>query len=257
MESNGYLASALRDTGHLVEAETLGRRVLEYSYPSLGSHHRISRMAMSDLIVTFRRMGKMKEVEKWNRMRAFNSRIAPTAFGTNCGSMASFQDFLLDAEQMLCGKLQEQIEHEHPDNLLHLDLLAECLELQEKRGAAEKYRRKSLELFEHTEGKASLESIAFHRKLAVNLYGQGKSEAALLHLQNVLERLEGVHPKDTAEIQELEEFYHQYTILAIPGQSDKKDVEETTPAQDALRTPSADNERSSSSMAPSAEVQGK
>lgn len=259
MESNDHLAWCLGHQGQFVEAEILSRRIIKYHEKNPECSPLRIKLAMTYHTSLLYRLGMFEEAEDMERMVWFNFRISPIAFGINSGRIPTTQDNVAYAEQTLRTMLEhphEQIGPKHSDTILKLDLLAECLEVQEKWDAAEKYRRQSLGLHEHHEGKESLETIPFHRKLAVNLYGQGKGEAALLHLQHVLERLKSVHPKDTGEIQELEKLYHQYTIIAIPGQGDKKDVEEETPAHDTRPSSSADNERHSDSKASSAEIQG-
>ncbi|KAL8881160.1 MAG: hypothetical protein Q9192_007860, partial [Flavoplaca navasiana] len=259
MERKGYLASVLDRTGHLAEAESLGRRVLKYSQRNLRSHHWLTHMVTKNLIVTLRKLRRPEEAEQMDRMLMFNFRIAPMAFGTDSASISFTPANLFHAEQMLhkaLAKSQEQIGPEHPDNFLKLYLLAECLEFQNKWEGAEKYRRKCLEILEQIRGKESLGNLASHRKLAGNLSAQGKREAAWLHLQDVLERMKRLHSKDTTEIKELEEFCGDYTKSVTPAQGSDEDVAEPIPTWDALIIPSADNERHQGSKVSSAEVQG-
>lgn len=83
------------------------------------------------------------------------------AFGTDCGLTPFTQANLLDAEKLFreaLEKLQEQIGSETSDYILKLDLLAECLEMQDKWEAAEKYRR---ELFEQYQRGKKPEGFSF------------------------------------------------------------------------------------------------
>lgn len=72
MESNGDLASALRDTGQLIEAEILGRRVLEYQQQNPESFSQRTGMLMYDLIATLRMLGRLEEAERMERPLRFS-----------------------------------------------------------------------------------------------------------------------------------------------------------------------------------------
>ncbi|KAL8983783.1 MAG: hypothetical protein Q9205_002070 [Flavoplaca limonia] len=169
MERKGFLAFVLDRTGHLAEAESLGRRVLKYSQRNLGPHHWLTHMVTKNLIITLRKLQRPEEAEHANRMLMFNTRIAPMAFGTDSGSISFTPANLFHAEQMLhkaLAKSQEQIGPEHPDNLFKLYLLAECLEFQNKWEGAEKYRRNCLEILEQFPGKESWLEICLHKENA-------------------------------------------------------------------------------------------
>ncbi|KAL9015118.1 MAG: hypothetical protein Q9173_000258 [Seirophora scorigena] len=259
MESNQHLSLALRDQGHLVEAEVLGRQTAEYMQRHLGWHHFKTRDAANELFITLDKMGKENEAVKLYDEIKFHSVIVPVAFGTDRESTPFTQDNLSEAGQTLrktLEKSQEQIDSEPWDHILKLELLAKCLEMQEDWEAAEKYRRKSLELYKYHEVKANLGTVAFYKKRAVTL--------SVVSQLEILDEMESFHPSDTSEIQICENIIRNFgTLNQSDDESDEEsgkeckdeNVDRITPAQDALPTPSADNERHPDSMASSADIQ--
>ncbi|KAL8904950.1 MAG: hypothetical protein Q9207_002944 [Kuettlingeria erythrocarpa] len=256
MESNMALSVALTDMCCLDEAESLGVRVLKYHQQNPDSHPSLIKNTMVHLTGLFSKLGKSEEANKLHRSLSFNFEIAPIAFGISSGRLSPTLDNLENAEHMLhkaLEKSQAELGHEHSDKILKLDLLAQCLEMQDRWEAAENYRRQSLELYEHHEGKKSLDSVDSHLKLATNLIQQSKCEAALLHLQEVLERMKVFHPKETSQIQRMEEVC-QSLLSVMPVQTEQEDVDRTNSDLRALLIPSRGNEHHPGSTASSAEV---
>ncbi len=227
IESVKNLAMALRGEGNLVEAEVLGRRLLIYRQQTLGLDNMDTMFARIELYNTLRRLGRWEEAIELCHMMRPNSMDAPAATTSDIASMSVDGRSVLVIEHLLrraTESLQKYSAHEYPSNLRFLDEFAQILEKQEEWEEAEGFRRRILILNEHHRGKDCVGTTFYHKRLAIILSKQGRDQAALQVIQDVLEREKCHHLEDTTDIQELEKWCSTL-VLDISNKNDEQEID--------------------------------
>ena len=169
IEAMRQLMENLKQESKLDEAEILARRILEFNLEKRELDHPNTKLAVSNLSSILWDLKRVQEAIEVDDIIFLTIKDVPTRDLVRRACMLSTQGNLLEAEHMYrkaLEKSQEQLGHDHPDNLDLLKNLADCLEKQDKWEAAEVQRRQILEFHEKNRGEEDAESIGFQAEAA-------------------------------------------------------------------------------------------
>ncbi len=210
--SEAGLAEQLTFEDKLPEAETLQRDALRLRMQLFGPDDPMVAESLSDLAITLRRMGKLREAEELYRkgleVDLKNHLLEKSASDEhNLGVLLRVERRLPEAEAMLRRALAARLQisgAEHPSTAQTINQLAYVLHDEGKLSEAEQYARASLATLVRLLGDEHPDVATGLNHLATLLRDQGKlneAEAMFRRSLAVAERTLGANQTDTARIE--------------------------------------------------------
>jgi non-specific serine/threonine protein kinase/serine/threonine-protein kinase len=208
------LAWTLFQQGHLAEAESQQRKLLDVERRVLGTAHHDTLGTMGDLATTLAEEGNLAEAEKLNReVLAKQKRLlGPEAFDTlatmdNLVVVLDLEGRREEAEKLERETLEIQLRVFGPDNLgtisSMINLAATLMDMGRDE-EAEKLFRQALDLEEHVLGPDQPETAETRYDLACILARRGQIEEALSLLRQAVDH--GLHPRIDLKIEKEPNF---------------------------------------------------